>query len=112
MLEKAQIDWIVQLLAAGNLSHRRIARLTGISRGTVSAIANGKRAVDRVRQTPVEPCFTPGPPARCRGCGGMVYMPCLLCRVRAAANDSGRMIVDSDAETARANPALLECPAG
>jgi len=75
-----------KLLAEGNLSQRKIAVLTGVSRGTVSAIAAGRRPDYPRRQTGSEERQAPeldGPPVRCPGCGGMVYMPCRLCRTRA-----------------------------
>lgn len=73
-----------ELLAAGELSQREIARKLELSRGTVSAIATGRRT-DRVAKPRPgeEPPLFAGPYLRCRGCGGMVQMPCLLCRVRA-----------------------------
>jgi hypothetical protein len=73
------------LLAEGNLSQRKIARLTGISRGTVGAIAAGKRPdyPSSRRAAEDEPGEPAGPPRRCPGCGGMVYMPCRLCAARA-----------------------------
>ena len=55
----------------------------GISRTSVSAIAEGKRPD---RQSPFETHDLPepvGPPRRCPTCGGMVLMPCLLCHIRA-----------------------------
>ena len=42
MLDKAQIDEVVRLLATG-LSQRQVAKRTGVSRGTIHAIAAGKR---------------------------------------------------------------------
>jgi hypothetical protein len=77
---------IRMLLALKTHSQRYIARLLGVSRGTVAAIASGKR-----QKTPLpEPCDDDtedteepsGPPTRCPGCGGLVYIPCLLCRLR------------------------------
>ena len=72
-----------RLLAERKLSQRKIARRTGISRGSVGAIASGKRPdyemPDRFAEEDEEPT---GPPERCRNCGGMVYMPCRLCKAR------------------------------
>jgi hypothetical protein len=83
MHSTAQLDRVRQLLADGKLSQRKIARLTGVSRGTISALAHGKwrRYEPRPREsdTPFDP---DGIPVRCNGCGGMVLMPCLACHVR------------------------------
>ena len=78
---------VSRLLAEDKLSHRKIALLTGVSRGTIGAIASGKRPdYQRLRHDreldPLEPA---GPPERCPGCGGKVYHPCLLCRARSLA---------------------------
>lgn len=76
---------IRRLLDDGKLSQRRIARRVGISRGTVNAIALGKRPdYEALRRKRGDDFLPPaGLPVRCPGCGGMVQMPCLLCRVRA-----------------------------
>jgi len=82
MLSDAKIDEIRNLLTQGGRSHRAIARLAGVSRGTVGAVAAGRRA-DR-KNAPVDPDdLPPGPVIRCPECGGKVYSPCRLCRVRA-----------------------------
>ena len=82
MITPALTDEVRRLLQCQNLSQRKIARQLGISRGTVNAIASGKRA-DRPPCRP-EPILPPaGPLARCAGCGGLVQLPCLLCQVRA-----------------------------
>ncbi len=84
MIAPSVVNQIKRLLAEGKYSQRKIARMTGVSRGTVGGIASGKRpdyeAMVRERQSEFdEPT---GPPQRCAGCGGMVHMPCRLCRVR------------------------------
>jgi hypothetical protein len=76
-----------RLLAEGQLSQRKIAALLGISRGTVGAIASGRRPDYQNRSTSddEEPDIDPNAPkVRCGGCGGMVIMPCRACRDRAA----------------------------
>jgi hypothetical protein len=70
-----------RLLAERKLSKRKIAELTGVGRNSVCAIASGRR-MDREPRAADEPL---GPPQRCPGCGGMVYMPCLLCSARQSA---------------------------
>ena len=85
MIARAKVKDIEDLVVEGRLSQRKIARLTGISRATVGAIAAGKRPDydDRHRLRQLELAEEPlGPRERCSGCGGMVYMPCGLCRVR------------------------------
>ena len=84
MIAQAIVDEIRCLLDKGTLSQRTIARRIGVSRGTVNAIAQGKRPdYSGLRRNADD--FSPpaGPPRRCPGCGGMVLMPCLLCHVRA-----------------------------
>lgn len=83
MLKQCVIDEIKALLAANELSQREIARRTGISRGTINAIANSRRAIRGPRPVEDEPApWFRGPIIRCRGCGGRVYAPCRLCLVR------------------------------
>jgi len=85
MLSFAVVDQIKRLLDEGSLSQRRIARRLGVSRGTVNAIALGKRPDYEARRREEEDGFVApsGPPVRCPTCGGMVQMPCLACRIRA-----------------------------
>ncbi len=84
MIPPSVVNQIKRLLAEGNHSQRKIARMMGVSRGTVNAIARGKRRdyerSPSERETELEE--PTGPPERCPGCGGLVYMPCRLCRVR------------------------------
>ncbi len=75
------VDQVRQLLAEGKISQRKIARQLSISRGTVGAIASGKRE-DHVGKPPEE-SYRLLPAVRCPGCGGNVHPPCRLCRVRA-----------------------------
>ena len=83
MLAPAMVAEIEDLLSAGTLSQRKIAQRLSVSRGTVNAIALGKRPCRTDRQHADVFGFSSGPPQRCPGCGGMVHMPCLLCRIRA-----------------------------
>jgi hypothetical protein len=69
-------------LDEGTLSQRNIARRIGFSRGTVHAIARGKRPDYPGGAGPSDFLPLPRPPQRCPGCGGMVRMPCLLCYIR------------------------------
>jgi hypothetical protein len=84
MITPHLVERIEQLLVKDKLSHRKIARITGVSRGTVGAIASGRR---RIRPRPIhfweDDALVPDtPPQRCPECGGTVYMPCRLCRTR------------------------------
>ncbi|MCL2117318.1 MAG: aldo/keto reductase [Planctomycetaceae bacterium] len=80
MIAEAKITEAELLLAYGQLSQRKIAKITGLSRGTICMIANGKR---KIQVKTVDPDMPPepedGPPVRCPGCGAMVQLPCLLC---------------------------------
>jgi transposase len=85
MIAEAKICEVQRLLTVGGLSHRKIAKMVGISRATVGAIASGKRPDYEARRHARLEDYpeTLGPLARCGGCGGLVYTPCRLCRVRA-----------------------------
>ena len=85
MIAPAVVEEIKRLLDDGSLSQRKIARRLGVSRGTVNAIALGKRRVRPARSGNGRDDFVPpsGPLVRCPICGGLVRSPCLACRVRA-----------------------------
>jgi hypothetical protein len=80
MLSLTTVLEVRRLLAAGELSQRAIAAQVGVSRGIVSLIANGRRHLhgaepagkNTLRRSRVGT-------TRCPGCGGLVYLPCLLC---------------------------------
>lgn len=85
MIAAALVEEVRRMLRKGQVSQREIAKQLGISRGTVNAIAAGRR---RDRAAPREPDgddFIPpaGLPKRCPGCGGWTQMPCLACYIRA-----------------------------
>ena len=84
MIAPTLVAEIRRLLVEEGLSQRHVAQLTGVSRGTVHAIATGKRPAYERRGRHFDADFSPpdGPLRRCPDCGGMVHMPCLLCRVR------------------------------
>lgn len=83
MLTQAQIKQVREFLADKALSQRKIATITRVSRGTVAAIARGKRP-DYNRSGPPagEDRLCTGPTARCPECGGKVITPCKACRLR------------------------------
>jgi hypothetical protein len=92
MLHHALVAEVQRLLAEGKLSQRSIARLTGVSRGTVGSIASGQRPdYESLHHKDPDEEESLGPPRRCPSCGGMVYGRCRLCHVR---------------ESRAANPAL------
>lgn len=84
MIAPEVVSEVRSLLTKGGLSRRHIARYVGVSRGTVQAIASGKRPDYSTRRPRdrYDMIFPSGPPRRCPTCGGMVQMPCLLCHVR------------------------------
>jgi len=94
MIAPETIVEIRRLLAEGGHSQRESARRMGVCRGSVGSIASGRR---RDGDDPLEPheddlTVLSGPPTRCAGCGAMVYMPCVLCRVRSKLQKGPRVI--------------------
>lgn len=83
MIPAGMVEEVRRLLAQGRLSQRQIARRTGVSRGTVAAIASGRRHTSGPRTAlPAEAApggYPGGKPVRCPGCGALVQMPCLAC---------------------------------
>ncbi len=82
MLPSSTVAELKRLLARADLSQRKIARRTGVSRSTVGRIAGGKRK-ERVPKTkePWEIAAT-GKIGRCPVCGAKVKLPCLYCIIR------------------------------
>jgi hypothetical protein len=82
MISPLVVAEIQRLLVGKKHSHRVIGEMLGVSRNTVGAVALGRHrniGVDPNGDAEGEPI---GPPKRCPTCGGMVYMPCRLCRLR------------------------------
>jgi len=81
MIARNVVAEIRELLLRGELSQRKIAEQVGVSRGTVSAIARGKRPERPRRRSRRFVDYVPprGPAMRCHTCGGKVQMPCLRC---------------------------------
>jgi hypothetical protein len=84
MLTLSVVEEIARLLGEGNLSQRKIAARLGISRGTVGAIASGRRGIygKEPQADDPDPLVCASPPQRCHRCGYLVSMPCLICRAR------------------------------
>ena len=81
MLSRSVINEVERLLSLG-YSRREVAQLTGVCRNTINRIAAGKRPNYAPRN---ESDLSPLPPTmamRCPTCGGKVFPPCRLCRVR------------------------------
>jgi Helix-turn-helix len=77
------VQEIDRLLKEGQLSQRRIAERLGVSRGTVSEIANGKRGLHgRSSEEEGVADGADSPAERCPKCGFFVRLPCLVCRTR------------------------------
>ncbi len=84
MLPLAVVQEIGRLLDEGQLSQRKIAAKLSVSRGTIGAIASGRRGIygkEPDRDVPELSCIELVP-ERCTGCGARVYKPCVLCRAR------------------------------
>lgn len=83
MLPLATIKEIHLLIEQGELSQRQIAEMLGVSRGTVCAVASGRRGLYGTAADAKEVGLAfEGTAVRCPGCGAHVFMPCLLCRAR------------------------------
>ncbi|HUT11873.1 MAG TPA: helix-turn-helix transcriptional regulator [Thermoguttaceae bacterium] len=95
MIAPHVVEQIRHLLAEGKLAQRKIARLVGVSRGTVGAISTGRRPNDLCRRPDGDHAALgqpTGPLERCPGCGGMVEMPCRLCQARSLAARSPSVV--------------------
>lgn len=84
MIAQQVVEHIRELLRQDRLSQREIARQLGVSRGTVNAIARGKRPDYEAQRKPRPGAIVPpsGPYVRCPVCGARVQMPCLACQIR------------------------------
>jgi hypothetical protein len=84
MLSIDLVHEINRLLRTGELSQRQIAARLQVSRGTVGAIASGRRGLngkEDADQVP-KPKTTRQQSMRCRHCGYRVYPPCRICIAR------------------------------
>ena len=99
MLEHHLVLKVILLLNEKKYSQRQIAKMTGVSRGTVNAIARGKRKFTQGK-TKLKEKKKPlprGEPRRCPLCGAMVRMPCLACTLRRIAKKRKRNSEDFNA---------------
>jgi transcriptional regulator with XRE-family HTH domain len=93
MLAPYQIDLVRRLLVEKKLTQRQLARLTGVSRGTIAQIAAGRRPpTSPTRSQDADDFDVPlVPPERCPTCGGWVYPPCRLCHMRELLRKHGQI---------------------
>ncbi len=84
MLKPQVVLSILFLLKEKKFSQRKVAKMLGISRGTVGAIARGTRKLTRYlsAQEDAKVVSPQGPPRRCPLCGAKTKMPCLACQLR------------------------------
>ena len=84
MIAQSKIEEVQRMLAETDFSQRKIAKMTGVSRAVVGSVASGKRPdYEAIRKEKNDLYQPTGPLKRCKGCGGMVYDPCRLCKLRA-----------------------------
>jgi len=85
MLPLVLVEEIRRMLDEGQFSHRKIAAKLKVSRGTVGAIASGRRGIYGREPDPdaIGLACLDLAPERCLSCGAMVYKPCVLCNARA-----------------------------
>lgn len=85
MIPGYQIEQVEQLLQEGRMSQRAIARFVGISRGTVNAVALGRRPdyEAQAREAEAQKFRPARPTERCGHCGALLkIVPCVACRAR------------------------------
>jgi len=88
MIDDDVVCEIRRLLGERRISQRDIARRIGVSRGTVNAIARGRRVGRPRTERPGAGFIAPsGRPVRCPGRGALVQMPCLACQLRSLRGD-------------------------
>jgi hypothetical protein len=87
LISRARIEDVKRLLSQG-LTQREISSRTGISRGTIGAVANGQRP--DYEELGDRDDGQKGSPQRCAKCGVLVFAPCLACRDRQSPREAGR----------------------
>ena len=78
MIQNHKIEYVQTLLRKNYLGYREIAKLVGVSRGTVGKIASGQLTVS----TSVYSLKQSKDFERCPECGGRVLMPCRACDLK------------------------------
>ena len=95
MIAPEIIDRVKRLLATNKHSQREIAKMTGVSRGTIGLIVSGKRL-------DIKPVKKRGPYegtiGRCPTCGAMVSLPCRVCEFHAKGNTVNELELDPENE--------------
>lgn len=97
MISETRIMIAEQLISEGRLSQRRIARETGLSRGTIHALAVGKRKIQERKPQFLIEHNRKSPFVRCPDCGSMVRIPCVFCTIRKHINRVRRTICEGRA---------------
>lgn len=78
MIDAQRILHVRSLLLKEKYSQREIARLTGVSRGTVKKVATGEFMLHVIDEIKINP---EGEFVRCPQCGGKTRMPCTYCAI-------------------------------
>lgn len=93
MIANATVEKVIELIEGGKWSQRQIAKMTGVSRGSVGAIARGARTPHALgfydEDAPIIP--PSGAPTRCPYCGRLVKKPCLACQIWALRKRTGQL---------------------
>ena len=77
--ESVRAEIVTKLLSGGKFAV--ISRECNVNRKTVQGIAD-KIGIERPKKQQFTTPSVRSKPKRCSECGGMVYMPCLLCRIK------------------------------
>lgn len=94
VLSKAVVNQVLELLAAGELSQRAIAKQLGVSRGTVSGLATGRRG-DFVSEPDAETATV----FRCPRCRATVVSRCVRCDAELYRERHGSRLPSLNAES-------------
>ena len=82
MISQDKIDHVERLLKDPRNTQRKISKITGVSRGMISLIANGQRKTYEAKQESHE-FASSDVTVKCPTCGHRVKLPCLLCWLHA-----------------------------
>jgi transcriptional regulator with XRE-family HTH domain len=96
MIAPYLVERVRTFLLEGKVSFRKVARKTGLSRPSISRIAEGRRrdrflrTLDECRRS--EDSLIPlVPPRRCPICGKLVYPPCRACKLEKFLRENPRV---------------------